>query len=274
MLRCGSCGGTLSGERHVKRSGLTFTYYRCGHRKLGKPRCDERAPREEAVVEGVLDVFGQLALTPNIAAWTLDAIDVLATRGRADAEAERKRVAEELESVKRQTSDLTDILLERLISTDDFRARKSGLDEKRIDLERRLADPTGGLEAWQHEITNAVTTATDITGVFASASNTERRELFARISQNCIVSDGKATPTLKILFSALAKVPRDVSLPKVTSQNRRRLVEGALATTKNAPVAGSRLGAFPRWWTSLEDFRTFASHERGRDSPSDHRRAA
>ncbi|MFI5297587.1 MAG: recombinase family protein [Polyangiales bacterium] len=256
LLRCADCGGALSGERHVKRTGLLFVYYRCGHRKLGKPRCGQRAPREDAVLGDVLETVEALSLTPEIAAWTLDAVDIMASRGRADAESERARLATQLDDVNRRIGDLTDILLERLISNDDFRARKVTLDEQRVDLERQLADPIAGLEAWQHTITETVTTATDIFAAFVHATTDERRELFARICQNCTVSKGKATPALRTPFGSLLVQPRGVALPKVDSQNRKEMLARVLAQTENAPVACSELGAYLPWWTSLWDVRT------------------
>jgi hypothetical protein len=39
---CGSCGHCITGERHIKKSGLRFDYYRCTH-KNKKLHCDDRS---------------------------------------------------------------------------------------------------------------------------------------------------------------------------------------------------------------------------------------
>jgi len=38
---CNSCGGAVTGERHIKKSGLQFRYYRCTHKVKGRA-CEER----------------------------------------------------------------------------------------------------------------------------------------------------------------------------------------------------------------------------------------
>ena len=39
FARCASCGGMITAERHIKKSGLQFYYYRCTH-KNKKKRCE------------------------------------------------------------------------------------------------------------------------------------------------------------------------------------------------------------------------------------------
>ncbi len=39
---CGSCGYSITAERHVKKSGLRFHYYRCTF-KNRKQRCEDRS---------------------------------------------------------------------------------------------------------------------------------------------------------------------------------------------------------------------------------------
>jgi len=38
---CGSCGYCITGERHTKKSGRRYYYYRCTH-KNKKQHCDDR----------------------------------------------------------------------------------------------------------------------------------------------------------------------------------------------------------------------------------------
>src|SRR5436190_5927610 len=42
FARCGSCGYAITAERHIKKSGLRFLYYRCTH-KNKKLHCDGRS---------------------------------------------------------------------------------------------------------------------------------------------------------------------------------------------------------------------------------------
>lgn len=39
---CAYCGYNVTGERHIKKSGLVFLYYRCTHKGKGE-RCEGRS---------------------------------------------------------------------------------------------------------------------------------------------------------------------------------------------------------------------------------------
>jgi hypothetical protein len=61
---CGSCGYAITGERHVKKSGRRYHYYRCTH-KNKKQHCDDRSfIREEKFMEEVKRNAG-LATIPD-----------------------------------------------------------------------------------------------------------------------------------------------------------------------------------------------------------------
>src|SRR5437868_5138685 len=53
LANCGSCGYCITAERHIKKSGLRFHYYRCTH-KNKLQHCDDRSfIREEKFSEEV-----------------------------------------------------------------------------------------------------------------------------------------------------------------------------------------------------------------------------
>ena len=60
---CGSCGHAITGERHIKRSGLKFHYYRCTH-KNKKHSCDDRRYIRQEAFESEVKRF-KLTETAN-----------------------------------------------------------------------------------------------------------------------------------------------------------------------------------------------------------------
>jgi len=50
---CGECGYAITAERHIKKSGLKFVYYRCAHKSKTQNCSQTRFLREEALTEQV-----------------------------------------------------------------------------------------------------------------------------------------------------------------------------------------------------------------------------
>jgi DNA invertase Pin-like site-specific DNA recombinase len=56
LMRCGNCGGSITAEVHVKKSGLRFVYYRCTRRVKATP-CREPAIAAPRLVEHFADLL-------------------------------------------------------------------------------------------------------------------------------------------------------------------------------------------------------------------------
>src|ERR1051325_8126923 len=61
---CGCCGYAISGERHVKKSGLRFLYYRCTH-KGKRDRCQSRSYVRHDIFEGEVKRNAALVVLPD-----------------------------------------------------------------------------------------------------------------------------------------------------------------------------------------------------------------
>ena len=62
---CGECGYSITAERHIKKSGLKFVYYRCTHKSKTQNCSQTRFLREEVLTEQVKK------LSKSFFAWRL-----------------------------------------------------------------------------------------------------------------------------------------------------------------------------------------------------------
>jgi len=58
---CGECGYSITAERHIKKSGLKFVYYRCTH-KSKTIDCNQRFLREETLSQQIIENVQNVSL--------------------------------------------------------------------------------------------------------------------------------------------------------------------------------------------------------------------
>src|SRR3972149_9759655 len=59
---CGVCGYAITAERHIKKSGLKFVYYRCTHKSKTIACTENRFLREEVLTEQVKNLCQKVSL--------------------------------------------------------------------------------------------------------------------------------------------------------------------------------------------------------------------
>ncbi len=61
IARCGECGYAITAERHIKKSGLGFVYYRCTKKSKAK-KCTQSFLREEKLAEQGVGICQKVSL--------------------------------------------------------------------------------------------------------------------------------------------------------------------------------------------------------------------
>ena len=137
LMKCGNCGGSITAEQHVKKSGLRFVYYRCSRRKRDTP-CREPAIPAAKLEKQFAALLGQVGIPPKIQAW----LQEQAAR-ELDREAPRHEqvvtsLQAELDATKREEDALLTLRLKDLITDEAFVQRRVQIRGRREDLRNRL----------------------------------------------------------------------------------------------------------------------------------------
>ena len=135
---CGSCGNCITGERHTKRSGKVYSYYRCTH-KNKKRGCESTTfVRQEQFAEEVRRNLQQLVITDDWKEWLLAKIEIM---GADDSTAKRARVEllrVELASLKSKIERLNTGFTDGSIELTEFKELKNPLVAKKVELEAKI----------------------------------------------------------------------------------------------------------------------------------------
>ena len=137
LMRCGNCGGSITAEAHVKKSGKRFVYYRCSRRVKDRP-CREPAIPAPKLMAQFGSLLRHVEIPTKIHAW-------LVREASADIEREAARREHVLAALKQAVADaareqdtLLTLRLRNLLTDEEFQNKRRELAESRQKLEDRL----------------------------------------------------------------------------------------------------------------------------------------
>jgi hypothetical protein len=138
FARCASCGGMITAERHIKKSGLKFYYYRCTH-KNKKKRCEnctyvrqekfETEVRRNAELLTLSDEWKERFLA-RVENWSEEAAD-----------SKHLKIAElkdQLSALKSKLQRINNAFAEGTLDVDEFKDLKNPLVPKKIEIEQKI----------------------------------------------------------------------------------------------------------------------------------------
>jgi site-specific DNA recombinase len=256
LLHCGTCGRLLIGEQIVKPSGLVFTYYRCGRRRLGYDRCAEPAPREDAVLFDVERELAALALPENMAAWTREALDWWAAEQKGLAAERAQTVRSELEAAEKNLARLTDLLVAGLLAESDFITRREEAEARIAALRSELQQPDTAVAAWRTRVEEAITVGRKVSDVLTSTDPAVRRAFIAQVYENLVVTGRITKPCLRFPFTILADALKLSRTVGKRYENRLPPPKAVLNQRKSARRGNPRERALSTWWAKVEELRT------------------
>ena len=202
---CGSCGFSITAERHVKKSGLRFDYYRCTHKNKTQP-CEDRTYVSETIFAEEIRRNVELVALPD--EWKEKFLARIETWEGTETTARREqvdRLKAELADLKAKVGRINNAFTENALGIDEFRELKNPLVAKRIELEGKIAileDTTcNRLEPLKNFVLEANTV-----GKWLSEENwPEMKNFLKKVGSNRLLRAQKLTVGFRSPWDALAK---------------------------------------------------------------------
>jgi len=186
LVRCASCGKSLSGERQKGR-----VYYRCHDR--GCPRV---CVTEDRIEEHVADSVRTLALHERDVRDLRDLFQQQIQLEDAKKEDRNVHVNRDLALVDQRLSRLTDALIDEVIDKATYEERKTALILKRRELRDRL-ETSGNVTFWRDVAEKFEQGLTAYLG-YQTGTDVEKRAMVRLVSSNLVIR-GKE-PALSMYF--------------------------------------------------------------------------
>jgi site-specific DNA recombinase len=138
---CGSCGFSITGERHLKKkTGKRYHYYRCTH-KSKKLRCNDRSFIREEEFAGEVKRNVELLLIPD--EWKekfFAKIETWEAEGFRDKQVHTDRLNAELAAVKAKIGRINAGFTDGSLDIAEFKELKNPLIAIKADLEQKIVD--------------------------------------------------------------------------------------------------------------------------------------
>ncbi|PIR84236.1 hypothetical protein COU18_00060, partial [Candidatus Kaiserbacteria bacterium CG10_big_fil_rev_8_21_14_0_10_51_14] len=135
LLKCDSCGCAITGEVHTKKSGRSYTYYRCT-KKRGP--CSGEYVREKVLDEQLSDLLAKFHLPEH---WARE----LNRMAEKDAQEAAHSAAASVQAMRAKIADLdgkiariTDLFVEQDIERDEYLERKRALMSEKKSVQERI----------------------------------------------------------------------------------------------------------------------------------------
>ena len=109
VFKCGACGLAVTAERKRKKSGLEYVYYHCT-RVHRSPKCVQPSIEEKELTRQVITFLDGIVLPERILKWFAHQISQSKDDLSDVQSAMAKKLAAQVDNVKKQLSNLTDLL--------------------------------------------------------------------------------------------------------------------------------------------------------------------
>ncbi|MDB5580964.1 MAG: Resolvase domain [Bradyrhizobium sp.] len=138
LIRCGSCGMSITAEHKMNRYGHRYIYYHCTNKKGAPSRCLERSVEGKALEGQLVAFLASLAIGPDIEAWVRTELEQDASHEKEVAAAlQRSRDSAAVE-ITTQLRELTSLRLRRLMSDEEFVNERQRLEGERSTLAKSV----------------------------------------------------------------------------------------------------------------------------------------
>ena len=135
---CGSCGYCITGERHTKKSGRRYFYYRCTH-KNKKQHCDDREfIRQDRFAEEVKRNASLVVIPDEWKERFLARVETWETEISHETQAQIDRLKGDLTVVKSKIDRINNAFADGSLNLHEFKELKNPLVPKKAELEQQI----------------------------------------------------------------------------------------------------------------------------------------
>ena len=137
---CGVCGYAITAERHIKKSGLKFVYYRCTHKSKAISCTENRFLREEALAEQVKELCQKVSLPDEWRDKYLARLESEQTKSRQSSDLFVQNLKTDISAITARLERLTNAYLGEALELSEYTERKNALMSEKKSLEEKLSD--------------------------------------------------------------------------------------------------------------------------------------
>ncbi|MFZ2193533.1 MAG: recombinase family protein [Candidatus Moraniibacteriota bacterium] len=199
VFTCGECGKAITGERHKKKSGLIFRYYRCT--KKGTT-CKQKYLPENKFGKQVDEIVSKVALPDSWANLMFSEVDKWQTEENKTNALAVENTKVELAKIEARLSKLLDAHLDGLLEMEEYQNKKAELLKKKLALKQKIARKGN---QWLEPLRNWIKDAHQANNLLLAENFEAKAELLQKIGSNRIFQAQQISLTFENAWKILPK---------------------------------------------------------------------
>ena len=222
MIQCGCCSSMISAEikekfHKWKKEIKRYTYYRCTKKKVWAV-CDQKPIKLEQLEEQILDLLESIELIPEFRDWAIQTLketyDTEVENTLIEFDNINKAIVKEEGKLKK----LTDLLLEDILTSDDYKIKKKSL----VTSIEKLKNQRDTLDSkWKErlDLTEKIFDfCTESKTAFINWTLQDKKDIFSALGQNFLLKDWVLIVELHPWFKVLKQLPNKWKSRKGSSE--------------------------------------------------------
>ncbi len=204
---CGVCGYAITAERHIKKSGLKFVYYRCTHKSKTIVCTENRFLREEALAEQVKELCQKVSLPDEWRDKFLARLDSEQTESRQSSDLFVQNLKTDIFAISARLERLTDAYLGEALELSEYTERKNALMSEKRTLEEKLSDFERKGNHWLELMRNWIIEANQAENLIKQENLSGMKDFLVDIGSNRRIAAGMLVGEFGKPWHFLAEMP-------------------------------------------------------------------
>ena len=214
---CGICGYAITAERHIKKSGLKFVYYRCTHKSKTITCTENRFLREEVLTEQVKNLCQKVSLPDEWREKFLTKLENESMESRHTSDLFVQNLRNNISAIKEKLERLTDAYLGEALELAEYQERKNILMAEKKTNEEKLSDFERKGNHWLELMRNWIIEANQAVNLYKQENPSRMRDFLVSIGSNRRLSAGILSADFKTPWNFLAETNAEGRSPEATS---------------------------------------------------------
>jgi hypothetical protein len=145
LIRCGSCGLSVTAEERTQRHGHRYIYYHCTKRRIDN-WCEEPYVQVSELERQIVEFLREIAIPDKFHDWLVAKLDRVAKRNRNASAAKQLSLEQARAGVEKELDNLTKLRIRDLLTDDEYLKQRQELERKQIQISQNVtaADQSDG----------------------------------------------------------------------------------------------------------------------------------
>lgn len=222
LIRCGSCGLSITAETKRNKYGSVYTYYHCTRSRYETP-CAERYVQAESLERQMVAFLDSLRIAPKAAKWLTATLGGQATIRSNERESQRTSIQSSVRALDKELDTLTDLRVRSLLTDEEFTRKRLELTRSRVNLGQQLEELSGERDA-SEPLRTLISFSNQAVELFNGADDSLKRLLLKTTSSNSTLRDRILNIQARKPFVQWGKEPTNTELRRL-GVDVRTLVE-------------------------------------------------